>query len=148
MELFKTSVLKNEYKEFSEKLLPAVLECNYCNVVSCEWHSKFTGTCIHCRKRHCKNCRSFNISKDILLSSASAETVDYLFNFIYDFLNLSDLSIKIYFPDIKIEKREIVNYRTRVKSEKNRSQVVKCQIPSHLRKGQYQNGRWKRRFYY
>ena len=44
MELFKTSILKNEYKEFSEKLLPSVLECNYCNVISCEWHSKFTGT--------------------------------------------------------------------------------------------------------
>ena len=118
MELFKTSILKNEYKEFSTKLLPAVLDCNYCNVTSCEWHSKFVGTCVHCRQRHCKKCRNFNISKDILLASASAETVDYLFNFICDFLNLSDLSIKTCFPDIKIEKREKVDYRTRVKSEK------------------------------
>ena len=148
MELFKTSILKNEYKEFSTKLLPPVLECNYCNVKSCEWHSKFVGTCVHCRQRHCKKCRSFNISKDILLASASAETVDYLFNFICDFLNLNDLSIKTYFPDIKIEKREVVNYRTRVKNEKNRKQVVKCEIPSHLRQGTFQNGRWKRRFYY
>ena len=77
MELFKTSILKNEYKEFSKKLLPTVLECGYCNVVSCEWHSKFTGTCVHCRQWHCKKCRSFNISKDILLASASAETVDF-----------------------------------------------------------------------
>ena len=148
MELFKTSVLKNEYKEFSTKLLLDVLECNYCNVVSCKWHSKFTGTCVHCRQRHYKKCCSFNVSKDILLASASAETVDYLFNFICDFLNLSDLSIKTYFPDIKIEKREVVNYRIRVKSEKNRSQVVNCKISSHLRQGTYQNGRWKRRFYY
>ena len=147
MELFKASILKNEYKEFSEKLLPSVLECNYCNVVSCEWHSKFTGTCIHCRKRHCKNCRSFNISEDILLASASAETVDFLFNFICDFLNLSDQSIMIYSPDIKVEKREVVHYRQRVKSEKNRSQVVNCKVPTHLRQGTYQNGSWKRRFY-
>ena len=148
MELFKTNILKNEYKEFSIKLLPSVLECNYCNVISCEWHSKFTGTCIHCRKRHCKNCRSFNISKDILLAFASAETVDFLFNFICDFLNLSDQSIMTYFPDIKVEKREVVHYRQRVKSEKNRSQVVNCKVPTHLRQGRYQNGRWKRRFYY
>ena len=148
MELFKTSAVKNEYKEFSTKLLPESLECNYCNVTSCEWHSKFVGTCVHCRKKHCKKCSSFNISKVILLTSASAETVDYLFNFICDFLNLSDLSIKTYFPDIKIEKKEQANYSTRVKSEKNRSQVVKCEMPSHLRQGQYQNGRWKRRFYY
>ena len=148
MELFKTSILKNEYKEFSEKLLPSVLECNYCNIVSCKWHSKFTGTCIHCRKRHCKNCHSFNISKYILLASASAETVDFLYNFICDFLNLSDQSIMTYFPDIKVEKREVVHYIQRVKSEKNRSQVVNCKVPTHLRQGTYQNGRWKRRFYY
>ena len=148
MELFKTTVLKKEYKEFSEKLLPDLLECNYCNVVSCEWHSKFTGTCVHCRQRHCKKCRNFNISKDILLSSASAETVDFLYNFICDFLNLSDVSIKTYFPEIKVEKKEVVHYRQRVKSEKNRSQVVNCKIPTHLRQGTYQNGRWKRKFYY
>ena len=80
MELFKTSTLKNEYKEFSEKLLPALLECGYCNIVSCKWHWKFTGTCVHCRQRHCKKCCSFNISKDILLASASAEAVDFLYN--------------------------------------------------------------------
>ena len=148
MELFKTTTLKNEYKEFSKKLLPAVLECGYCNVVACEWHSKFTGTCTHCRQRHCKKCRSFNISKDILLASASAETVDFLYNFICDFLNLSDESLKIYFPVIKIEKREVVNYKKRVKSEKNRTQIVNCKLPTHLRSGTYQNGRWKRRFYY
>ena len=103
---------------------------------------------MHCRQRHCKKCRSFNISKDILLASASAETVDFLYNFIYDFLNVSETSIKSYFPDIKIEKKEVVHYRQRVKSEKNRTQVVNCKMPTHLRSGTYQNGRWKRRFYY
>ena len=117
MELFKTSILKNEDKEFSNKLLPAVLECGYCNVVSCEWHSKFTGTCLHCRQRHCKKCRKFNVSKDILLSSASTET-DFLYNYICDFLNLSDESIKSYFPDIKIEKREVVNFKKKSKIRK------------------------------
>ena len=53
-----------------------------------------------------------------------------------------------YFPDIKVEKREVVHYGQRVKSEKNRSQVVNCKVPTHLRQGTYQNGRWKRRFYY
>ena len=148
MELFKTSTLKNEYKEFSEKLLPALLECGYCNVVSCKWHWKFTGTCVHSRQRHCKKYRSFNISKDILLASASAEAVDFLYNFICDFLNLSDESLKTYFPDIKIEKRELAHYKQKVKSEKNRSQVVNVKLPTHLKTGTYQNGRWKRRFYY
>ena len=90
----------------------------------------------------------FNISKDLLLTAASAKTVDFLYNFICDFLNLSDDSINVYFPDIKVEKREVVHYRQRVKSEKNRSQVVNCKVPSDLRQGTNQNGRWKRRFYY
>ena len=76
MELFKTTTLKNEYKEFSNELLPSVLECGYCNVVSCNYHSKFNGTCLHCKQRHWKKCRKFNISKDILLVTASTETVD------------------------------------------------------------------------
>ena len=126
MELFKTTTLKNEYKEFISKLLPDVLECNFCNLISCELHSKFVGTCIHCRKRHCKKCHSFNISKNILLSSASAETVDYIYNYICDFLNLSDISIKTFFPDIKIEKIEKINYRTRVKIEKK--QIINCKV--------------------
>ena len=148
MELFKTSILKNEYKEFTNELLPSVLECDYCNVVSCSWHKKFTGTCLHCRQRRCNKCYKFNISKDILLTSASTETVDFLYNFICNFLNLSDESIKSYFPDIKIEKTEVVNYKKRLKSEKNRTQVVNCKLPTHLKSGTYQNGRWKRRFYF
>ena len=69
MELFKTSLLKKEYKEFSEKLLPNILQCNYCNITKCQWHSKFDGSCVHCRQRQCKQRKSFNISKDILLKS-------------------------------------------------------------------------------
>ena len=148
MELFKTAELKNEYKEFLTKLLPDVLNCNFCNISCCEWHSKSIGACIHCRKRHCKKCHSFNISKDILLASATPITVDYIYNYICDFLNLSDLSIKTFFPDIKVEKIGKINYRTRVKSEKNRSQILKCEIPSHLKNGQYQFRNYKRRFYY
>ena len=148
MELFKTKTLREEYNDFSKTLLPAVLECNFCNITFCEWHSKFDGTCFHCRKRACKNCRKFNISKDILLASASKKTVDYLYNYISDFLNLSNESIKTYFPDIKIEKIEKIYYKPRVKSEKCRSQTVKCKLPSGIKNGQYQFKGWKGRFFY
>ena len=36
MKLFKSAYLKSEYKEFNEKLLPAVLECGYCNKSHCQ----------------------------------------------------------------------------------------------------------------
>ena len=151
MNLFKTEVLKKEYKEFIEKILPSVLECNFCNIKSCIYHSKCNVSCLHCRKRQCKNCRQFNISKDILLNSASKETVDYLYNFICDFFNLSDESIKTFFPEVNIEhieKKEVAIYSKRVKSEKNRTQVVNCKLTSGVISGTYQNGRWKRRFFY
>ena len=148
MELFKTEILRKEYKEFANKLLPAVLESGYCNISTCKYHKKTDMFCNLCRAAICKNCKKFNLSKDLLLSKATPEVVDYLHNFICDFLNLSDQSLKTYFPDIKIVKLEKVEYTKRGKSEKNRSQTVNQVLPSGLRKGFYQNGRFKRRFFY
>ena len=148
MELFKTKELQKEFDEFTKDILPNVLSCNLCQKLSCMWHSKFDVSCLHCRKEQCKNCKKFNISKDILLNSASVETVDYLYNYISDFLNLSDESIRTYFPEVKVEKIEKSYYKKKVKSEKNRTQTVSVKLPSHVRSGTYQNGRWKRRFFY
>ena len=148
MELFKSELLKKEYEDFHKNLLPAVLECGFCNISSCRWHSKFNGTCVHCRKHVCINCRKFNISKDLLLKSASSETVDYLYNYICDFLNLSDESLKTFFPEIKVEKLEKTHFKTRVTSEKCRTQTVKVKLPTGIKHGQFQVGRWKRRFFY
>ena len=148
MELFKTKELQKEFNEFTKDILPNVLSCNLCQKLSCMWHSRFDISCLHCRKEQCKNCKKFNISKDILLHSASAETVDYIYNFICDFLNISDESLKSYFPEIKVEKREVDIYIKKVKSEKYRTQTVNVKLPSHVRNGCYQHGRWKRRFFY
>ena len=148
MELFKTDILKKEYEEFNKKYLPAVLQCGFCNKVSCQYHSKFIVSCNLCRNAVWKNCKIFNNYKNILLKSASAEAIDYLYNYITDFLNLSDESLTTYFPEIKIEKIEKACFKTRVKSEKCRTQTVKVALPSHTKNGQFQVGRWKRRFFY
>ena len=141
MELSKSDLLKKEYKEFSEKLLPKVLEWGYCNVIHCKHHSKFDMLCSLCREAKCNHCRQFNLSKDILLGSANTETKLYLHNYIADFLNLSDESLKHHFPDIKIEKIQKVNCTKRGKSEKNRTQVVNQVLPQNLCSGQFQHGR-------
>ena len=148
MELFKSEILKKEYEEFNKKMLPAVLKCGLCNIVSRKYHSKFIVSCALCRNAVCKDCKKFNISKNLLLRTATAETVDYLYNYIADFLNLSDESLKTYFPEIKIEKIEKPCFKTRVKSEKCRTQTVKVYLPDHIKNGQFQVGRWKRRFFY
>ena len=123
MELFKTEYLKKEFKEFTEKLLPAVFECGYCNKLVCHSHERFDIECVHCRKIKCNNCFKFNISKDILLDKADEQINDYLINFICDFLNLSSDSIKRYFPNVKIVRREKVQL-SYIKSQENRAQAV------------------------
>ena len=148
MELFKTDILKKEYKDFNKIYLPSVLECGFCNVVSCEFHSKFFVSCVHCRSRACKKCKMFNASKGMLLKSASPETVNYLYNYIVDFLNISDETLNKFCPEIKIEKMQKINFKTRVKSEKFSQKTVKVDLSTHLKNGQFQVGRWKRRFYY
>ena len=42
MDLFQSTVLKNEYKEFTEKIIPNVLLCGLSNLTCCKWHNKFT----------------------------------------------------------------------------------------------------------
>ena len=147
MELFKTKELKNEFEEM-KKLLPLIVVCNYCQKKSCIYHPKFIISCTLCRNARCKNCVSFDISKSILLKSSSQETKTYLENFICDFLNISTESFQIFFPEIRIEKKEKINYSTRVKSEKNRFQVVKTELDPSLRRTQFQHGKYKRKVFY
>ena len=149
MELFKSDCLNKEFKEFTDKLLPAVLECGYCNKLACHWHGKFDITCVNCRKIKCNNCYKFNISKDILLDAANEQTLDYLTNFVCDFLNLSSESIKQYFPNVTIVKKEKQHLKkSYIKSQKNRSQIVSVKIPEGKKTASFQNKGWKRTVFY
>ena len=47
MELFKSQELKNEFEEM-KKLLPSIIECNYCQKEKCLYHSKFIVSCTLC----------------------------------------------------------------------------------------------------
>ena len=77
-----TKQLQQEYKEFSEKIMPSVLKCNYCNVSHCIIHGKFDISCIHCRKIKCEKCFKFNISMNVLLKSATEQTIIYLITYL------------------------------------------------------------------
>ena len=51
MDLFQSTVLKNEYKEFVDKIMPNVLLCGLCNQTCCKWHNKFTMNVICAEKQ-------------------------------------------------------------------------------------------------
>ena len=151
MELFKTPTLRQEYKEMVNDILPKILNCNYCNVSLCKCHQTFNMSCNQCRQLRCRSCHASNISRKILLDASTDEVRSYLNCFIVDFLNLSNESIKQYFPDIKTESLDRENFffkKSYVKSEKNRFQVVNQTLPSDIRQVQFQNGKRKRRVFH
>ena len=64
MELFKTDLLKREYRRFQNEVLINVLECGLCRSFSCgENHKKFFLGCDRCKKARCQPCIIFNIAR-------------------------------------------------------------------------------------
>ena len=100
MELFKTEFLKKEYKEFVEKTIPKIVECNCCNHNCCKNHYHYEVMCLNCRTKRCKNCQIFNQQMDALMQAANEQTRKYIYNFMSDFFSLSNESL-IFFYNVK-----------------------------------------------
>ena len=96
VDLFQSTVLKNEYKEFTDKIMPNVLLCGLCNLTCCKWHNKFTVECNPCREARCSNCLCFNVSLNFLLNNVNDQGKKYMHNFMHDFLKLSGESMQHY----------------------------------------------------
>ena len=149
MQLFKTDVLKKEYKSFTNSLLLEVMKSNYGNILSCQWHKKIKLECSQCRQSHYRDCYAFNTSRNYLLENLDDMGKEYLNNYIVDFLNVSDELLNRYFKDIKptiIDRSKTYNVQSFRKSEKNSSQVV-YQTLENCEKICYQVGNKKRKYY-
>ena len=107
-------------------MLTNVLECGLCQHNSNEWDRKFVITCDKCRKARCQACNSFNIAKENLFKNLDKEGKDYLENFIKDFLNLSNETLRESFAVTKVKLPRPQNYNVKSyhESKKCRSQVV------------------------
>ena len=101
MELFKTDVLKKEYKNFTDSLLIQVMKCQYCNKLLYQWHTKYKLDCSQCSQSRCRDCLAFNTSRNYLLENLNDEGKEFLNNFVVDFLNISGESLGRCFKDIK-----------------------------------------------
>ena len=67
MNYFKTDILQKEFKIFTEKVLPKVLECGLHEKYSCKWYKQFSVSCHQCREAHCLSCVTFKSSVEILI---------------------------------------------------------------------------------
>ena len=69
MEIFKSEFLKKEFDELVNQILPSLNECVNCGKFCCQYCQKFSVTCSFFRKERCRNCCTFEISKEFLLNS-------------------------------------------------------------------------------
>ena len=127
MEIFKTDTLKKEFERFQKEDLIEILKCSYCQKTTCEsFHTKILVSCKFCRQKLCKNCQSFNIGKENLLSNVDEIGKEYIENFIKDLLNLSNRTMKSNYKVIikRIPVEKTFQVKSYVKSIKNRTQVI------------------------
>ena len=96
MELFKKEFLKKEYKEFVEKTLPKIVECNYCNYKCCRNHYHFEVMCLNCRTERCVNCQTFNQQMYALMQAVNKQTKKFIYNFVSDFFLFKQCQLKIF----------------------------------------------------
>ena len=127
MEIFKTDTLKKEFERFQKEDLIEILKCSYCQKTTCEsFHTKILVSCKFCIQKLCKNCQSFNIGKENLLSNVDEIGKEYIENFIKDLLNLSNRTMKSNYKVIikRIPVEKTFQVKSYVKSIKNRTQVI------------------------
>ena len=78
MEIFKTDILKKEFEIFQKEDLIKILKYGHCQKTACEsFHTKFLIDCKLWRQNFCKNCQSFNIAKENLLSNLDETGKEY-----------------------------------------------------------------------
>ena len=125
MELFKTNLLKQEYERFQNEVLINVLECGLYQKSSCEWIKNSLLVVLDVEKYGVNLVLVLILQKKVL-ENLDNEEKKYLENFIKDFLNLSNETLKEGFAVTKVTLPRIQSYNVKSyhKSEKCKSQVV------------------------
>lgn len=98
--VFKNKILKKEFEELHQKIIPFLNECGNCNILKCHRCLTFNLNCKSCRLWRCKNCRLFRNSKWLLFEKCNAQKWNYVINFLHDFFRLSDYTFD-FFSDLK-----------------------------------------------
>ena len=96
MEIFKSDILKKEFKDLVENILPSLNECANCRIFCYQYCSKFSINCAFCRKARCKNCMVYEQSKELLLNTGGEISKGYVANFLVDYLNMTKTSAKFF----------------------------------------------------
>ena len=80
------------------------------------FHYKYEPNSNRCREEFCKNCKNFKISFEMSLKNTNEIGKYYLKNLISDFLNISSVTLQIFFPEMINKKIISVEKHFTVKS--------------------------------
>ena len=116
-------------QNFTEKVLPKVLECGLCKKYSWKWHKQLLLTCNQCREARCLSCVTFKSAVETLIKTLDSDGRMYVQNFVVDFLQIRDATLSSLFKiETKLSKSRTkpntFDVKVDHKSKKNRSQVV------------------------
>ena len=106
---FTSSVLKKEFDELVNKIIPSLEDCSKCGKFCYKNCKKFSITCSLCRKERCKNCCSYKTSLEIILSNGNEQTRHYVSSFINDFFGVSEVTAGVFNLNVAgvcVEKRK------------------------------------------
>ena len=65
-----------------------------CEKYSCKWHNKFLLTCSQCREVHCLSSVTFKSAVETLVKTLDSDGREYVQNFVVDFLQISNETLK------------------------------------------------------
>ena len=100
--IFDTELLKKEFEEHYQKIIPSLNEWGNCDILKCYHCFSFNLNCSSCRLCRCKNCQMFKNSKWLLFEKCVIEQWNYIVNFLHDFFQISDYSFDFFFfSDLK-----------------------------------------------
>ena len=119
--IFKNNTnLKIEYRKMVNDL-PLLNDCGYCEKLKGRYCLNFSVNCSMCIRERCKNCFSFNKSKDILINCRDKQISDFVQNLLLDYFNMSDL-LKYFF---KIDITNEVKEKNPINIIKNENKIIK-----------------------
>ena len=98
--IFESDILKKEFDDFYQRLIPSLNSCENCGIFKCSYCIRFTVSCSLCRRDRCKKCFAYKNSINFFLENCSEEQWDYICNFVHDLLNVSWMTCW-YFKDLK-----------------------------------------------
>ena len=91
--------MEKEFENLYKVLIPNVNKCGNCGSTKCFRCNLFDDSCIECQHFRCKDCVKFINSIKFFYKNAKGEEWNYVCNFLYDLLRVSDIT-RTNFTDI------------------------------------------------